>query len=263
MYRFLLRPKWLLLHVVILISVVGMVLLARWQWNKHIARDDFVSMVEAREKADPKELAPLLASGIPASDIEWYRVTATGSYLANGELQQINRTQNGVNGVNVLTPFQIDNGPVIIVNRGFVPTGITVTASPRGTLKIGGTARTSQIRNTGELTDDASATNSEVRRVDLVFIAQHIDTKIAPVYLDFIASQPASASPPVPVPPPNLGSGPPHVSYTVQWLFFSLCAIAGWIFAVRRSMKTQRQAVAAEAAREATATSDPRAVPSA
>ncbi len=242
MYRFLLRPKWLLFHVVILTSVVGMVLLARWQWNKHIARDAFVSMVEAREQADPNELAPLLASGTAAADIEWYRVTATGSYLDTGELQQINRTQNGVNGVNVLTPFQIDKGPVIIVNRGFVPVGITVTAAPTGTRKIGGTARTSQLRNTGELTDDPSATNTEVRRVDLGFIAQHIDATIAPVYLDFIASQPGSPSPPVPVPLPNLGSGPPHVSYTVQWLFFSLCAIAGWVFAVRRSAKTRLQA---------------------
>ena len=257
MYRFLLRPKWLLFHVVILASVVGMVLLARWQWNKHIARDDFVSMVEAREKSDPKELAPLLASGTAASDIEWYRVTATGSYLATGELQQINRTQNGVNGVNVLTPFQIANGPVIIVNRGFVPTGITVTAAPSGTLKIGGTARTTQVRNTGELTDDPSASNTEVRRVDLSFIAEHINIAVVPIYIDFIASQPASASPPVPVPPPNLGGGPPHVSYTVQWLFFSLCAIAGWVFAVRRSAMTRRQAAALPASTE------PPAVPSA
>ncbi len=244
MYRFLLRPKWLLFHVVILASVVGMVLLARWQWNKHIARDDFVTMVEMREQAEPKSLATLLASGTAADDIEWYRVTAIGSYLDKGELLQINRTQNGVNGVNVLTPFQIANGPIIIVNRGFVPTGVIVTAAPNATLEIGGTARTSQIRNTGELTDDPSATNTEVRRVDLVFIAQHINTKVAPVYLDFIASKPASASPPVPVPPPNLSSGPPHVSYTVQWLFFSLCAIAGWVFAVRRSAMTRRQAAA-------------------
>jgi cytochrome oxidase assembly protein ShyY1 len=257
MYRFLLRPKWLLLHVVVLCSVVGMLFLARWQWDKHIARDAFVENVKGRLAAEPKELAPLLDPGTPAADIEWYVVTASGSYLTAGELRQLNRTQNGFNGINILTPFQISNGPIIIVNRGFVPDGIKVPAAPTGTIVVGGTARTSQVRKTGELTDDQSASNNEVRRVDLAFIAEHIDQTIAPIYVDLIATKPASPSPPVPVPPPNLGSGPPHVSYTGQWLFFSLCAIAGWVFAVRRSAKSARQALAQDA------TDEPLTLPSA
>ena len=241
MYRFLLRPKWLMFHVAILTAVVGMLLLARWQWDKHNARDAFVSAVQAREANDPQELAPMLTSGTTASQIEWYRVTASGSYLTSGELKQINRTQNGVNGVDILTPFQIDHGPIMIVNRGFVPDGIQVTAAPTGTLVVGGTARTSQRRKTGELTDDQSPGNTEVRRVDLALITRLTKLELAPVYIYLIASKPTSPTPPVPAPPPNLGSGPPHVSYTVQWIFFALCAVAGWILAVRRSTKTRRQ----------------------
>ncbi len=257
MYRFLLRPKWLLLHVVVLFSVVGMLFLARWQWDKHIARDAFVETVKGRLAAEPKELTSLLSADTPAADIEWYVVTASGSYLSAGELRQLNRTQNGFNGINILTPFQINNGPLIIVNRGFVPDGVKVPAAPTGTIVVGGTARTSQTRKTGELTDEQSATNSEVRRVDLAFIATRIDQTIAPIYVDLIATKPSSPSPPVPVPPPNLGSGPPHVSYTGQWLFFALCAIAGWVFAVRRSAKSARQALAQAA------TDEPQALPSA
>jgi cytochrome oxidase assembly protein ShyY1 len=253
MYRFLLRPKWLLFHVAIVASVVLMLSLANWQWTKHLARDKFVTAVQHREDAEPQELAPMLAAGKTSADIEWYRVTASGSYLAKGELLEINRTQNGVNGVNVLTPFQIDGGPIIIVNRGFVPDGITVTAAPTGTLIVGGTARATETRKTGELTDVETPGNTEVRRVDLALIAKVTNLQLAPVFIDLIASKPASATPPVPVPPPNLGSGPPHVSYTVQWIFFSMCAIAGWVFAVRRSAKTRRQA----------ATGEPPATPSA
>lgn len=241
MYRFLLRPKWLLFHIAILTSVVGMLLLARWQWDRHIARDAFVNMVHGRQDAEPTDLAPQLAAGSDAAKIEWLVVRATGTYLPGGQLTQINRTQNGVNGINVLTPFQIDGGPIIIVNRGFVPDGTTVSAAPTESLLIGGTARTSQKRKTGELTDNESAGNTEIRRVDLAVISKLTNLELAPVYIDFKASVPASATPPVPVPPPNLGSGPPHVSYTGQWIFFSLCAIAGWVFAVRRSAKTRRQ----------------------
>lgn len=264
MYRFLLRPKWLLFHVAILASVVLMLSAARWQWNKHIARDAFVAAVQEREAADPKELASMLAANMPASSIEWYRVTATGRYLSEGEQLQLNRTQNSVNGVNVLTPFQIDDGPILLVNRGFVPDGIAVTPAPSETLVVGGTARTSQRRKTGELTDNESADTAEVRRVDLDLIAKRLNVSLAPVYIDFIASKPASASPPVPVPPPNLTSGPPHVSYTGQWIFFSLCAIAGWVFAVRRSAKSRRQAtvLAGDSVAATSPTDGPRVTPS-
>ena len=195
MYRFLLRPKWLLLHVVVLCSVVGMLFLARWQWDKHIAHDSFVETVKGRLTAEPEELALLLSANTPAADIEWYVVTASGSYVTTGELRQLNRTQNGFNGINILTPFQINNGPLIIVNRGFVPDGVTAPAAPTGTIVVGGTARTSQTRKTGELTDEQSATNSEVRRVDLAFIATRIDQTIAPIYVDLIATKPSSPSP--------------------------------------------------------------------
>lgn len=241
MYRFLLRPKWLLFHVVVLIGVVGMLFLARWQWNKHIARDDFVAMVETRERAEPQDLVTLMnTAGTPAA-IEWYRVTATGTYVADAQLQQINRTQDGANGVNVLTPFRVDGGPILIVNRGFVPNGVDVPPPPSGTLVIGGTTRATQLRRTGELTDAQTDVDNAVRRVDLALISERLQLDLADVYVDFIASKPSSPAPPSPVPPPDLGSGPPHVSYTVQWVFFSMSVAAGWVFAVRRSTKTRRQ----------------------
>lgn len=243
MYRFLLRPKWLLFHVVVLTGVVGMLFLARWQWNKHIARDDFVAMVETRQgpKVQAQDLVTLMKNAESPADIEWYRVTATGTYLADAQLQQINRTQDGANGSNVLTPFRVDGGPILIVNRGFVPNGVDVPPPPSGTLLIGGTARTTQLRRTGELTDAETDDDVVVRRVDLALISERLQLDLADVYVDFIASKPASAAPPTPVPPPDLGGGPPHVSYTVQWIFFSMSVAAGWVFAVRRSLKTRRQ----------------------
>jgi cytochrome oxidase assembly protein ShyY1 len=243
MYRFLLRPKWIVFHLVVLAAAIGMLGLARWQWNKHLDRDAFVSKVHQREKAEPADLVTLLSSKSPA-DIEYYRVTATGSYLPASQLTEINRTQDGVNGVNVLTPFQIDGGPIVIVNRGFVADGTEPPPPPPDTLLLGGTARMSEVRKTGELTDNSDGATTEVRRIDLPLIAKHLDIAVAPVYIDFIASKPESSAPPIPVAAPDLSGGPPHVSYTVQWCIFSLCAIAGWVFAIRRSSRTHRRATA-------------------
>ena len=247
MYRFLLRPKWIVFHVAVFGAAIGMLGLARWQWNKHLDRDAFVAKVHEREDAEPTELARLLASKSPA-DIEYFRVTATGTYLTTGQLTEINRTQDGVNGVNVLTPFQIDGGPIVIVNRGFVADGTEPLPPPIGTLLIGGTARRSEARKTGELTDNSDGASTQVRRVDLPLISKTLGLTVAPVYIDFIASKPAADSPPIPVPAPDLSGGPPHVSYTVQWCIFAVCAVVGWVFAIRRSLRNrQREAAKATA----------------
>lgn len=250
MYRFLLRPKWIVLHVVVFASAIGMLGLARWQWDRHLERDAFVSTVEARERAEPTELVPLLADQRPA-EIEYRRVTASGVYLAGTQLVEINRTQDGVNGVNVITPFQITDGPIVIVNRGFVADGQPLPDPPTGTLRIGGMARTTEVHQTGQLTDNTDGATTEIRRIDLPLIAGRLGITVAPVYIDFIASEPAAGEPPVPVPAPDLSTGPPHVSYTVQWLIFSICVVVGWVFAIRRTLRNQQR----DAAKAAAATS--------
>ncbi len=246
MYAFLLRPRWILFHVVVIAAIVGMLAASRWQWDKYNARDEFIATVEKRqdrEQTPPVPLTSILA-GNSVSAIEYRTATATGSYLPTGQLVQINRTQDGVNGVNVLSPFQIDGGPVVIVNRGFVPDGVKTPPPPTARLVLGGTVRASQQRRTGELTD-ASGDVAEVRRVELPLIAARLGIEIAPVYLDLIASDPAATEPPTPVPPPDLTGGPPHLSYTIQWLVFSACAAIGWVLAVRRSLHTRTRALAA------------------
>jgi cytochrome oxidase assembly protein ShyY1 len=244
MYRFLLRPKWIVFHVVVLASAVGMVDLSRWQWHRHLERDAFVARVEERENAPATELLPRLAQEAPGA-IEYSVVSVAGTYLADEQFTEILQVQGGVNGVNVVTPFQVDGGPVVIVNRGFVADGEPMPQPPTGTLVVGGLARTSEVRRTGELTDNNDgAKTTELRRIDLDLISQRLGTTVAPLYLDFIASNPPSPQPPAPPPPPDLSGGPPHVSYTIQWAIFSVCVLVGWVFAVRRSVRTRRLAAA-------------------
>jgi cytochrome oxidase assembly protein ShyY1 len=250
MYRFLLRPKWILFHLVVLAASVGMLGLAKWQWDRHLERDAFVSKVEAREAAEPTDLVGLLQTSTPA-DIEYHRVTMTGSFVGTTQLIEINQVAGAVNGSNVLAPFQVTDGPIVLVNRGFLADAVrgpNLPPPPTGTLLVGGMARTTEVRQTGELTDDNAGAGNEVRRVDLPAIENHLGLTLAPVYLDFIASEPPTAAPPAPVAKPDLSDGPPHVSYTVQWCIFSMAVLVGWVLAVRRSLSTRRRAATAATA---------------
>ena len=60
MYRFLLRPAWLLFHAVVLAGVILMVTAGFWQLDRLDERKDFNSEVRERSQRTPLELTGVL-----------------------------------------------------------------------------------------------------------------------------------------------------------------------------------------------------------
>lgn len=240
MYRFLLRPKWIGFHLLVVAGIVAMINLGFWQLRRLDQRRDFNSEVEARTELPPEPLADVLASG-PPDEIEWRIVTFAGRYLADEQFLVVNRSQNGRAGENVVTPMELDDGRTLIVNRGFVPLSVDVPPAPNGVVEAEGRIRRSQERRTGQLSDPGDGELTEVQRIDIPRLAPQLPGEVVPVYVDLLASDPAEvAGLPEPVVLPPLGEGP-HLSYAVQWFIFSLCVAVGWVLAVRRSAATRRR----------------------
>lgn len=241
MYTFLLRPRWIGFHLLVAGAVVLMLNLGFWQLRRLDERQEFNATVEERIEADAVPLTELLAEpGFDPDGAEWRAVTASGTYLP-GQILVFNRSQDGRAGDNVLTALQIDDGPILLVNRGFVPLGADIPDAPATAVEVLGRARPSQERGRGGLTDATDGPVTEVRRIEIARIAPQFDGDVAPIYLDLAASVPAVApGDPVPVPPPELNSGP-HLSYAIQWFIFSGCVLIGWVLAVRRSIGKRRR----------------------
>ena len=239
MYRFLLRPKWIAFHLLCLVGVVGMLWLGSWQLRRLDERKDFNAEVVARSEQAPVTIGELLAEpGFTPDEAAWRQVTANGVWLPQ-QIDIFNRSQEGLAGDNVVTALVQDDGVTVLVNRGFVPLGTALPAPPSGEVEVLGTVRPSQARRTGELTDTGLAV-TEGRRIDIDQIAPQLPGEVAPVYLDLVSSDPAvQSTDPIPVPPPQLSEGP-HLSYAGQWFIFALCVAIGWVFAVRRSIRTRR-----------------------
>jgi surfeit locus 1 family protein len=53
--------------------------------------------------------------------LDFHAVRADGRFVVGKSLFLYPRTMNKVAGVHILTPFKLDSGDVVIVNRGFVP----------------------------------------------------------------------------------------------------------------------------------------------
>jgi cytochrome oxidase assembly protein ShyY1 len=259
MYRFLLRPAWLLFHLIVVAGLVLMVAAGFWQLDRLDERKDFNREVRERSQQTPVELTSVLddldAGILEPATAEWIPVEASGSYLPD-QVVEFNNSQGGRAGDNVLTALVLDGDATdgdttVIVNRGFIPLGVDLPAAPASGVEIVGYIRQSEVRDRGGLTDaDDGEPLTEVRRIDIPRLAEQLPGDVAPVFVQLTASRPEiGPGDPSPVVLPELDNGP-HLSYAIQWFIFSICVVIGWVLAVRRSL-----AVRARATRAATADS--------
>lgn len=235
MYRFLLKPKWIVLTALSLVGIVVMVNLGLWQLRRHHERQDFVAEVRARTEA---EVVPYedLRGGTPA-DIEWRRVEVTGTYVPGKDFEIVNVSQDGVGGHDAVGALQLSDGTVLLVNRGFAAGTTPLPPAPAGEVTVVGRVRRTQTARVGQASDDGSQQLTQIRRMDLDALAQQFDAQVAPVYLDLLESTPAEPPALVEIAFPDLDGGPPHLSYTIQWFIFSAAVLAGWVLAVRNAVQ--------------------------
>jgi cytochrome oxidase assembly protein ShyY1 len=242
MYRFLLSPKWLGFHLAVLAGVIVMVNLAFWQLDRLDARRDFNSVVIDRADLPSNDIGQLFLGEEETSDprleeVEWRQATTSGEYLPELQFTVINRSQNGRAGANVVTPLQLADGRILLVNRGFVPLGFDLPDAPSGPVDVRGLLRVSQERRTGQLSDPPQGVLTELQRLDIDRIAAQIPGVVLPMYLQLLISDPPETPGfPEPVIRPDLSEGS-HLSYAVQWLIFATAVAAGWVLAIRRSVQ--------------------------
>jgi cytochrome oxidase assembly protein ShyY1 len=104
---------------------------------------------------------------------------------------------------------------------------------------VKGYLRTSQKRTFLSAVDSNDPTTTEFHRLDVNLLAKRIDQPSLPMYIQLMEETPALSSPwPAPTQLPELTEGS-HFSYAMQWWFFSLVSLTGWIVVSRRALKSQ------------------------
>jgi cytochrome oxidase assembly protein ShyY1 len=240
MYRFLLRPKWIAFHLLVVVGIIAMINLGLWQLRRLDQRRDFNAVVTARYDAAPRPLDDVLASGTDPQDVQWIPVVASGEYLPDEAVRVVNRSQNGRAGDNIVVPMRLSDGRLLVVNRGFVPLGLEVPPAPGGEVTITGRLRTSQPRRFGQLSDPEGVL-TETQRIDLPRLSQQLDGEVVEMYVDVFRSDPPEPAVVEPVAKPDLSEGP-HLGYAVQWFIFTVCVAVGWVLAVRHSLRSRATA---------------------
>ena len=81
-YGFLLRPRWLLLHVLVALMVFGMLSAALWQLRRLDEKREHNELLTARGALPALDVASLdpAATGDQVDDLEWRQAEARGRY---------------------------------------------------------------------------------------------------------------------------------------------------------------------------------------
>ncbi len=244
----MLRPRWILSHLLVALLVVVMVNLGFWQLRRLDERRDENALIEARADQPAVAIDRVLRPSSSSSDIDGMRfrtVTAEGRYDDGATVQVRNRTQNGVAGDWVVTPLVLGNGDRVPVIRGFVglgPDGDPAAAPvPSGEVTVKGAVMVPKLQD-------------RTVRKDLSGLLQASGTVPALVRAE-------KSSPKEPAAPkqrgdqdarlfvleaPALSEGP-HMSYAVQWFIFSTIALVGYPLILRRVLQRRGKEVDADA----------------
>ena len=234
-YKFLLRPKWIALHVLIVALVTIMLMLANWQLDRHQQRVAFNKILIERINTPTQPLEQVLSEFPAANDAEWRSVVVTGEYLQDHDIQIVNVSQGGGPGFDPVTPLQLSDGRLILINRGFIPLGATVQQAPTGPVTLQGRLRASSVKRLGAITDASSGVLTEVQRIDIARLQQQMPSTLVNVYIEMQSSSPADDSTLSRIAEPTFSNGS-HLGYVGQWILFSLCALGGWFAIVRREV---------------------------
>jgi cytochrome oxidase assembly protein ShyY1 len=233
-HRALLAPRWLALHLAVVVGIAGCGALSAWQWRRHVERADFNAALVARGEMSVAEAAVLVDA--PAAEVAWRRVVAEGEWVPDATLEVVNRSQDGRAGRNVVTPLRLANGTLVLVVRGFAPLDVAVAPPPAGPVRVGGVARESERRRRGQVADPAAGALREAQRLDVARLAPQMPGPVAPWWLEARDARPPDDAALSAVPVPTL-SGGPHLSYVVQWIMIGGFIAAGWVVVVRRRLR--------------------------
>lgn len=236
-YRFLITPKWLAGHLLLVVMVGFFIWAGFWQLSRYdqvrAARD----LGQDRITAAAVPLDEVVASSDdPAT---YRRVEVTGEYLPGRQVATAPRSRDGRPGNLLLTPLEpTGGGPTVLVERGWVPfdrDGVITepAAPPTGEVTVEGVLLPPENPGTTTPFNDAGLVtfvNPEAMQDDL-----GLELLEQPLRL-------LSQQPPQPGPLPVLGDVPAfdlgnHLSYAVQWFAFAAVALIGYPLLVRRTAR--------------------------
>ncbi len=219
--------------------------LGAWQLQRLGEKSAFLTRLAAQTSVAPARLpAPDQWQRLDLDAADLTRVAVSGTWLSQAsatvrvampEAQAGERKLGGF-GRYLVTAVRLDNGAVVLVNRGFVPEALfAMSPAPTGRAELIGILRKPEVANS--FTPAANPANRDFHMREPASIAAALNLSAAPFMVE--AERSADAlTPPVGVDINELVARIPnnHLQYAFTW-FGLAAALAGVFIAFARSAK--------------------------
>ncbi|MBB5126950.1 SURF1 family cytochrome oxidase biogenesis protein [Streptomyces griseoloalbus] len=258
MHRFLLSRQWVIITLVALLLVPTMIRLGIWQMDRYGERSARNQLVTDALAAEPVPVERLAAPGHAVTRDERYRtVTARGHFVTDDEVVVRRRTNaDDEVGFHVLTPFVLDDGKVLLVNRGWIPADgpsqtafPQVPAPPRGEITIKGRLMPDETTEASGIKDLQGLPDRQIMLINSEREAKRLGARVLGGYVAQTAPE-AKGAIPERLGSPGEENAALNYAYAVQWWLFAAAVPVGWVVLVRREARERARAAAEKAAPE-------------
>lgn len=238
-WRFAFSRRWLGYLAFAIVFAIACVFLSNWQLSRAHETAAENARIAANYDGKPVPLTtalPTLASYQPRQ--EWSRVRMTGHYRPEDQLLVRNRPLKGSPGFEVLTPLQLSDGSIFVVDRGWVATGTnqdapdSVPRPPAGQVSVVVRLKAGEPRFGGR-----TAPAHQIPTIELNDIQKRIGGRVYTAAYGLLDTEtPAPATRPEAPPRPMEDVGL-HWSYMIQWLIFAAIGFFGLGYALRQEYR--------------------------
>lgn len=198
--------------------------LGTWQVYRLHWKEGLIAIREAGIHALPTKLPPTLEAARP---LEFHPVRATGQFLNDRELYLSMPSLQGDAGWHVITPLRLENGDVLLVDRGFVPSARRAPETRQageidGTVTVTGLLRLTDNTKPSWFTPDNDVGRNQWFYWDLPAMAKATGVDhVLPFYIEADASPNPGG---LPVGGQSVTDLPNnHLQYAITW--YSLAAV--------------------------------------
>ncbi|CAN5136229.1 hypothetical protein BH09ACT6_BH09ACT6_19700 [soil metagenome] len=241
-WQFLRTWRWFGFIASAILFAVVCVFLANWQFDRGQQASADNDIVVANFSAGPVPIeAALPTLGSYDASQNWQRVSVTGVYRTDDELVARNRSNGGENGFEVVTPLQLGDGSIFMLDRGWVAPSPDDSLAP-GTIPRAASGTVNvvvQLRPSEAPQGSAAPAGNQIGSITLSRIQQAIGGNVYVGAYGVLDSQSAAANTglaPIQTTMPTEDVGL-HYSYMVQWLSFALIGFLAVGFGIRKEYR--------------------------
>ncbi|MEM1364256.1 MAG: SURF1 family protein [Pseudomonadota bacterium] len=238
------KPVSLILLTIATLAVLAcLIALGTWQVVRLEWKQNLIAETNARVAAEPQPLAQIMERFEETRDVDYFPVRLEGRFL-DGEAHYLN-TLDGISGWNIYAPFELTDGQIVIVNRGFVPDQLKAPEArgglPEGVIELTGLSRNAPSEKPSSILPDNDQTKNQFfwRSINNMASIMGLKQKERP-YLPFFVDAGADATPESGWPragTTRISFSNNHLQYVITWYGLALALVGVYIAFVRKRMR--------------------------